>query len=369
MKIAFFYYLDEGGALKVANDQIKYLAKNHTINLYKIIDVNEDKNMKNLNNFLNNTFTYTFKYYKISILPKRILRDLSVFIKLNKIQKKIASQIDEGKYDLVIVHPDKHTQSPFILKYLKTKNIYYAHEWLRVIYEKQFIFKENVSMIKKIYEKLIRIIIKNIDMQNINSADKIITNSIFTSKNLVKAYKLKSETCYPGVNTKKFINKKFYKRSDIIFIGDKNESEGYNLLKTIVNQLNQKYKIDIISRKRNNYSISEAELINKLNQSKICLCLSRMEPFGLIPLESMSCGCPVIAINEGGYKESIINNKTGFLVNPGVKNIIEKIIFLLENEKIRSKFSRNCINVMRKTWSTQKRMLEFEKKIVDYVKN
>lgn len=38
------------------------------------------------------------------------------------------------------------------------------------------------------------------------------------------------------------------------------------------------------------------------------------EPFGLVMIEAMSCGAPVIAFNRGAISEVLINNKTGFVV-------------------------------------------------------
>lgn len=42
---------------------------------------------------------------------------------------------------------------------------------------------------------------------------------------------------------------------------------------------------------------------------------SRLEGFGLIQVEAMACGKPVISINIGGPRDTIIHNKTGFLVD------------------------------------------------------
>ena len=41
----------------------------------------------------------------------------------------------------------------------------------------------------------------------------------------------------------------------------------------------------------------------------------RPEPFGLVVIESMACGTPVIAFKEGSMPELIEDGKTGFLVN------------------------------------------------------
>jgi len=48
------------------------------------------------------------------------------------------------------------------------------------------------------------------------------------------------------------------------------------------------------------------------------------EAFGLVAIEAMSTGTPVIAFNRGGLKETIINGKTGFLVNT-VEEMAKKI--------------------------------------------
>lgn len=43
--------------------------------------------------------------------------------------------------------------------------------------------------------------------------------------------------------------------------------------------------------------------------------IKRPEPFGLVVIEAMACGTPVIAFKEGSMPELISNEKTGFLVN------------------------------------------------------
>ena len=39
------------------------------------------------------------------------------------------------------------------------------------------------------------------------------------------------------------------------------------------------------------------------------------EDYGIVPLEAMASSKPVIAVNEGGPKETVLHNKTGMLVN------------------------------------------------------
>lgn len=44
--------------------------------------------------------------------------------------------------------------------------------------------------------------------------------------------------------------------------------------------------------------------------------IARNEDFGMVALESMSCGVPVIGVDEGGIRETVIDDKTGILLSP-----------------------------------------------------
>ncbi len=52
-----------------------------------------------------------------------------------------------------------------------------------------------------------------------------------------------------------------------------------------------------------------------LNACDIYAAPSRLEGFGMIQLEAQACGKPVISINAGGPRDTVIHGKTGFLVN------------------------------------------------------
>ena len=48
------------------------------------------------------------------------------------------------------------------------------------------------------------------------------------------------------------------------------------------------------------------------------------EPFGLVMIESMACGTPILAFDEGAVPEIVVDGKTGFIVN-SVSDMIEAV--------------------------------------------
>jgi len=59
---------------------------------------------------------------------------------------------------------------------------------------------------------------------------------------------------------------------------------------------------------------------------------SKKEPFGRVAAESMMAGLPVVASNVGGLPEIVVNNQTGFLVEPEDLNGFAEKIGLLLND-------------------------------------
>ena len=70
---------------------------------------------------------------------------------------------------------------------------------------------------------------------------------------------------------------------------------------------------------------------------------SRNEAFGLVNIESMSVGVPVIGSNTGGIAEIVRDRVDGFLFPPGDHDTLAaRMIELLENEAIRTQMAANA---------------------------
>lgn len=102
--------------------------------------------------------------------------------------------------------------------------------------------------------------------------------------------------------------------------------------------------------------ITRQELNDLFLNAKCTLFTSQWEePFGLVMIESMACGTPVVAFNKGAAAEVIENGKTGFVVEDE-KEMVEALGKIdtispencrrhIENNFSREKMTRDYINI------------------------
>ena len=364
MRIAFFHELDFGGAKRVVMEFAKRLKKDHMVDLY-YVDKNKDKNVES---FFTRTYFYRFnsKVWRGNNWRIRLYKDTLELFNLYKLHIKIADDIKSKKYDHIFVHPSKFTQAPFLLRFLNNRCIYYCQEPLRIVYDPAISSNiRNIPFPKNIYEFLNRKIRKSIDLENTLNAKIILANSNYSKKFIEKSYGKNVRVCYLGVDANIFKPLNIHKTIDVLFIG--NKDEGYNLLNESLRLFKTKPKLYSIFRKNGKLDISDDKLIKIYNKSKVLIALNRNEPFGLILLETMSCGIPVIAVGEGGYSESVINEETGYLIKRNAIALKDSISKLLNNENLRINMSENARKYIEKKWTWDKSIKRFLA-IAKYVK-
>lgn len=81
-----------------------------------------------------------------------------------------------------------------------------------------------------------------------------------------------------------------------------------------------------------------------LSQTDLMLLPSEKESFGLVALEAMACGVPVIGSNAGGIPEVVKHNETGYIYPIGdIDNMANAGVHLLSNADTYSRFSEASI--------------------------
>ncbi|MFA4911176.1 MAG: glycosyltransferase, partial [Desulfobacteria bacterium] len=124
------------------------------------------------------------------------------------------------------------------------------------------------------------------------------------------------------------------------------ESEFRNLMK-LTSELNLEDRVEFLGTKRQDllpYYYSSAE---------VCVLPSRYESFGIVALEAMACGTPVIASEVGGLSYVMGDEEAGFLVPEGDPEILaERINWIVANPFIKEKFGRDAVKWAEKfEWS------------------
>ena len=79
------------------------------------------------------------------------------------------------------------------------------------------------------------------------------------------------------------------------------------------------------------------------NAADVCVVPSYYESFGLVAVEAMACGVPVIASRVGGLKETVLDGRTGYLVPWRCPEpFAERLELLLSNETLRRSMGREA---------------------------
>lgn len=183
--------------------------------------------------------------------------------------------------------------------------------------------------------------------------DKIIAISKIVSDRCKKYYKRESEVIYPPFdighwksmkrktyNAKRlFFNEYYlivsrlepYKKVDLA-VETFNKMQDKKLI--IVGKGTQKSKLNAIASKNIRFiqDITDQELAD-LYSNATALIMPQEEDFGYVALEAQFFGCPVIAYDRGGSKETVITGKTGLLFAKQTSKSLGNAVAEFEHKK------------------------------------
>ena len=109
----------------------------------------------------------------------------------------------------------------------------------------------------------------------------------------------------------------------------------------LMGQLKEEIEKENLKIKLMGFISDRDEIYNFLGMSDILLVPSVYEPFGIVVLEAMSAGIPVVGTNIGGVEELINKNEVGLTCIPDAGELVRCIIKLQKNTKLYLKFSAN----------------------------
>ena len=109
--------------------------------------------------------------------------------------------------------------------------------------------------------------------------------------------------------------------------------------------------------------ISDQELKLQYEQSSICILGTEKEGWGIVAMEAQSYGCPIVAFDVPGIRDSVINGVTGILLKFGDIVGMAKALDLLSNDyETLRRLSINAVNRANE-FSWERSYRDFIKKI------
>ena len=110
--------------------------------------------------------------------------------------------------------------------------------------------------------------------------------------------------------------------------------------------------------------VSDSELVGLYTNARAFLALATDEDFGITPVEAMLCGTPVIAYDGGGYKETVIQGKTGLFFDPATIGSLTLAINTFFDMEKKGAFDPKFIKSHAQKFSSER----FKKEIKTFVK-
>ncbi|TLS35891.1 N-acetyl-alpha-D-glucosaminyl L-malate synthase BshA [Pseudalkalibacillus caeni] len=98
-----------------------------------------------------------------------------------------------------------------------------------------------------------------------------------------------------------------------------------------------------------------------LSISDLKMLLSEKESFGLVLLEAMACGVPVIGTNIGGIPEVIKDGVNGYLCQIGeIESIANKAIRILTDDELRARMAEEAVLTVKNDFNAQRVLSQYE---------
>jgi len=227
-------------------------------------------------------------------------------------------------------------------------HICYCHTPMRYAW---YLYEDYVKGLGPVKRKLMEWLIPWIqrwDLQTSRRVDYFIANSVHIQQQIKAIYDRDSIVIYPPVQTEKFklnphARQEFYlavgrfvpyKKMDIIiraFLGMPDKKlvligEGYDagriskLIRNASNIVWLGYQHD-------------DELLLYMQNAKACLFAAK-EDFGIMCVEAQSTGTPVLALDYGGYRETVVDGMSGYFFSEQSETAIQEVVMRFEKHPL-----------------------------------
>lgn len=315
--------------------------------------------------------------------------------------RRCAKEIEAGDFDLLFANGALYYNVPYLLRHVRMTKVLYLQEPSRYLYEAQPALPWMSSapedleqgehfrfhQFMKDYPLLqtLRLQAKQ-EWLNVRSCDRILVNSYFSRESVLRSYGVDAKVCYLGVDTTLFRHLGLPRERFVVGLGSFNSIKGIDLalnalallpeprppLVWIANSGNEDYANAMRELARSldvelqiQLALSDDDLVTILNKACLLIYTSKLEPFGFAPLEANACGLPVVAIAEGGIRETVQNGVNGFLVEPETESLASAVSELLQNPTLARQMGERAVTHVQHNWNVESSIDRLEKILLE----
>jgi glycosyltransferase involved in cell wall biosynthesis len=387
LRVAVYHNLHSGGAKHSLYEIVRRLARRHRVDLF--CPSTADTDFSDLRGFVEENVVFEFEPGRLFRSPFGRLNpavrwhDLA---RLEQIEQRIAAEIDRRGYDVVYVQPCQFTQNPSLLCTLQTPSLYHSHEPFRRFYEppRPRLYRDGRARLDRV-DPLIWIYnrrLQAMERRNIGFATRIVTNSYFTREALYRIYGVDARVVYHGVDLDVFHPLDVPKEDVVLSVGALTSNKGFDFIVESLGLIPERLRPTLVVVSNYQEPAERAyleklaaergvnltlrvrvpfdELVRLYNVARCTVYAPIMEPFGLVPLESMACGTPVVGVREGGVRESVMDGCTGLLVDREPKSFSRAVETLLQDEALATQLGQQARECVATEWTWEKSVQELE---------
>ncbi len=316
----------------------------------------------------------------------RAINDMRAF---DEASRRCARQIEAGDFDLLFANSALPYYVPFIVRHVRLPRLLYLQEACRGLYEAAPILpwvagaEEDLERAESLGPEQFKVEFPRLqalrvqamqEWSNVRACDEVLVNSYFSRESVSRAYGIDSKVCYLGIDTSLFRDLALDRERFVVGLGSFHSIKGIDLaikamsllsrprprLIWISNSVSKTYE-DEMNRLASSLgvelavkeAIPDAELVTILNRATLLIYTSRLEPFGFAPLEANACGLPVVAVAEGGVRETIEDGINGFLVDPEPAAIARVTARLLRNPNLTRQIGQQAAAHVQQFWNVE----------------
>jgi len=381
LKLAIYHNLPSGGGKRALFEITRRLADHHRVDVHTLSTAEHE--FCDLRPFVARHEIWPFQPLPLARRPFGRLNQgirSADLRRLETLQHQVAAQIDEGGYDVVFVHNCQFSQSPGLLKFLRTPSVYYCQEPPRLLYEppterphNRFSPAQRVGNLFDPFPGIYRRTLRRLDRRNVQATDLVLVNSHYSRETLYRTYGVFACVGRLGVDTERFRPLPRAKEHRVLSVGALTPKKGFDLIirslaeidsaqrpaLTIVSNFTDPVEKAFLQEMARNCAvevefcagISDGGLVDSYNRALLTVYAPIMEPFGFVPLESMACETPVVGVYEAGVRETIVHENTGLLVERDATRFAEAIGGLLADPERRAALGRQGRAYVQDMWS------------------